>query len=191
MNQRILREPFAWLAVLAALVGACAPALGDLLDGGEGSFDLVDDSETARITVDEEDCESDDGGKTCEYTIEDDGDEAVLGEQYRFTLWYGAGGEVRLTGLSVEGGEDADLDVTLMPEDAEEGDEESEEDGDLRFSLELRDADSSAKDASGDRHSGCAEWRYTNARGGSVDAFVCPGIGLTELDFGEISLRRD
>lgn len=170
-----LGSPYLWLAAAGLAAGACAPALGDLLDGGEGNMRFVDEEQGVEAEVEEVGCAAEDGGVACDYTL------GISGASYDVTLWYGRGGEVRLLEIAGQG-QDFDGQLLLLVEGAREGDEEDVEEGGNAYTVSLEDIDDEAEDAGGGEHAGCDHWRYETDGDGAVDAWVCDGVGLVTVE---------
>lgn len=178
-----IRTPIYWIGLAGAAVGACAPALGDLLDGGEDTLTFLDAASGATVVIDADDCEVDEGDRLCPYDATITGAGWYDGD-YSLLLSYGAGGEVLLLEAVAEGRNASfEGEMELLPRRLGEGDSERESEGGNVFSLELEEAGGTVDDADGGKWTGCKRYKYLlGATGSEVYASVCAGAGLVKVE---------
>lgn len=183
MYFHLSRDPLARVLVISLAIGACAPAAGALLDGGEGEIELEDSELDATARMEEDDCEADGDETVCTYEI----DVTIQGQTYwkgQADLIYNADGTIVLDSVSDERYPEpwTDLDATLVPDG--EDDDVATELGD--YTVELKEESEEWED-----HAGCRVYRYTNPSDEVADATICDGLGLVRVELGGADFERD
>ena len=182
------RDPLTWLAAAGLVVGACAPALGDLLDGGEGDMSFVDVAAGVRIDIEEDGCEPDDGGKVCDYEATLSG--PLYSGDFDLSLRYDPNGDIVLVEADdAARGTSFDDELLVLPGKMQEGDDERESAGGNTMSVELDEVGEEVEDAEDNEWGGCKIYTYLlGRRKTQVDVSICRGIGIASVDVPEMNL---